>query len=226
MNNYYTYAYLREDGTPYYIGKGKKYRATSRTRLGIKPPKDKSKIIFLKHNLNEEEAFKHEKYMIAVFGRKDLGTGILRNKTNGGEGASGIIPWNRGIPHSKKTRNKIKEKRAQQVFSPETKERMGNMRKGKKHTEDTKNKISSIMKGKNKGKIRTQEQKQKISQRQLNKPSKYKYEIIYPDGKTEIIDNLPKFCRMNEHLKLDNSALLKVAKGIYKHHKGFTVNII
>jgi hypothetical protein len=226
MNIYYTYAYLREDGTPYYIGKGKKYRATSRTRLGIKPPKDKSKIIFLKHSLNEEEAFKHEKYMISVFGRIDLGTGVLRNKTNGGEGASGIIPWNKGIPHSKETKNKIKEKRAQQVFSPETREKMGNVRKGRKHTEDTKNKMSFTMKGKNKGKKRTQEQKQRISQRQLNKPSKYRYEITYPDGKKETIDNLPKFCRMNKDLKLDNSTLLKVAKGIHKHHKGFKVIII
>jgi len=89
-NDYYTYAYLREDRTPYYIGKGRGYRIYSRQRL-IKPPDDKSRIIFLKKNLTEEEAFKHEIYMIAIFGRKDLGTGILRNLTNGGDGVSGII---------------------------------------------------------------------------------------------------------------------------------------
>jgi hypothetical protein len=85
--DYYTYAYLREDRTPYYIGKGKGDRIHSTNRT-YKPPKDKSRIIFLKQNLTEEEAFKHEKYMIAVLGRKDNGTGILRNMTDGGEGAS------------------------------------------------------------------------------------------------------------------------------------------
>ena len=54
-------------------------------------PKDKSRIIFLKKNLAEEEAFKHEIYMISIFGRMDLGTGILRNLTDGGEGTSGSI---------------------------------------------------------------------------------------------------------------------------------------
>jgi len=88
---YYTYAYLREDRTPYYIGKGKGNRAYKRTRKELKSPKDKSRILILKQNLTEEEAFKHEIYMIAVFGRKDLGTGILRNRTNGGEGFSGAI---------------------------------------------------------------------------------------------------------------------------------------
>ena len=89
--HYYTYAYLREDKTPYYIGKGTGKRIYS-TNKRIKPPKDKSRIIYLKQNLTEEEAFKREVYMIDVFGRKDLGTGILVNMTNGGEGASGWVP--------------------------------------------------------------------------------------------------------------------------------------
>ena len=87
-NRFYTYAYLREDRTPYYIGKGQGNRIYSSNRT-INKPKDKSRIIFLKQNLTEEEAFKHEKYMISVFGRKDLGTGTLHNRTNGGDGISG-----------------------------------------------------------------------------------------------------------------------------------------
>ena len=89
-NIYYTYAYLREDGTPYYIGKGKGVRAYRKNRVGVKPPKNKNKILVLKKNLTEEEAFKHEIYMISVFGRKDLNTGILVNKTDGGEGSSNL----------------------------------------------------------------------------------------------------------------------------------------
>jgi len=50
---YYTYAYLREDKTPYYIGKGNGNRAYRRRYKGIKPPKDKSRIIVLKQNLTE-----------------------------------------------------------------------------------------------------------------------------------------------------------------------------
>jgi hypothetical protein len=88
---YYTYAYLREDRTPYYIGKGQGNRAYKKGKGEVKLPKDKSRIIFLKQNLTEEESFKHEKYMIAVFGRKDNGTGILRNMTDGGDGPSGLI---------------------------------------------------------------------------------------------------------------------------------------
>ena len=91
MDNFYTYAYLREDGTPYYVGKGKGLRAYGKRSKGVKPPKDKERILILKKRLSEQEAFRHEIYMIAVFGRKDLGTGILRNRTDGGEGPSGVI---------------------------------------------------------------------------------------------------------------------------------------
>ena len=87
MNEYYTYAYLREDGTPYYIGKGKGRRMCQQNNHAVRVP-NKNSILILKDNLTEEEAFLHEVYMISVLGRKDLGTGILRNLTEGGEGFS------------------------------------------------------------------------------------------------------------------------------------------
>jgi hypothetical protein len=84
MNEYYTYAYLREDNTPYYIGKGKGNRWNDKNGKNCNPPNDKSKIIKLKQNLIEEEAFRHEIYMISIFGKKCDGTGILMNIADGG----------------------------------------------------------------------------------------------------------------------------------------------
>lgn len=87
-NNFYVYAYLRKDGTPYYIGKGKEHRAfTPHGR--INRPTCKSRIIFLQENMTEDDAFALEIEMIAFHGRKDIGTGILHNLTGGGEGPSG-----------------------------------------------------------------------------------------------------------------------------------------
>jgi hypothetical protein len=91
MNNFYVYLYLREDGTPYYVGKGKNNRAFQIAKRRMKPPSDKSRIIFHTENLTEDQAFELEKELIAKYGRKDNGTGILRNLTDGGEGTSGII---------------------------------------------------------------------------------------------------------------------------------------
>ena len=88
---YYTYAYLREDGTPYYIGLGSGNRIFKRNKNCIKPPRDRSRAIYLKQNISLEEAKRHEIYMISVYGRKDLGTGILHNRTNGGDGTWGNI---------------------------------------------------------------------------------------------------------------------------------------
>ena len=109
LNRFYTYAYLREDRTPYYIGKGEGRRIYKKGKGEVKLPKDKSRIIFLKQNLTEKEAFRHEIYMIDVFGRKDLGTGILRNRTNGGDGPSGRTPWNKGKLHTEETKRKQSE---------------------------------------------------------------------------------------------------------------------
>jgi hypothetical protein len=88
INIFYVYAYLRADATPYYIGKGKDRRAYVRQGRRIKPPRDISRIVFLRKDLTEDKAFDWERFYIGHYGRKDIGTGILRNTTDGGEGVS------------------------------------------------------------------------------------------------------------------------------------------
>jgi hypothetical protein len=107
---YYTYAYLREDKTPWYIGKGKGRRAYQKHDFFSPPPKDR--ILILKKNLTEDAAYKHEIYMINVFGRKDLGTGILRNKSNGGD-APPIFTG-----HTEESKEKIRNSCKGRVFGP------------------------------------------------------------------------------------------------------------
>ena len=167
MNNkYYTYAYLREDGTPYYIGKGKGCRINGKHHNIKVPPKERR--VHLKQNLTEAEAFRHEIYMISVFGRKDLGTGILRNRTDGGEGASGRVLSeehkkkiglsNRGkllgFKRTEEFKQKISKTTKGKEISAKTRKKLSNALKGNKngqgckgfkHTQETKDKLSKIM---------------------------------------------------------------------------------
>lgn len=151
--NYYTYAYLRKNGTPYYIGKGKGNRIHSKSNRVFNPP-SKERRIFLKQNLTEEEAFKHEIYMIAVLGRKDLGTGILHNKSNGGIGGGAM----KGNSQSEETKIKIGNANRGRIHSKKSRENMskshlgkpnpksGASRKGKPLSEETRKKMSETHK--------------------------------------------------------------------------------
>ena len=175
MNNYYTYAYLRENGTPYYIGKGIGKRAWSK-RHNVHLPTDPARIQIMQDGLTNNEAKVLEIELIARYGRKDLGTGILRNQTSGGDGANLVGKKNGmyGKTHTPETRAKIKKARAAQVMQPMTEEQknyLSKLFKGRKkpagcpefHTEETKAKIASahLGKPKKKGFKQSDEQKQK-----------------------------------------------------------------
>jgi hypothetical protein len=98
MDNFYVYMYLRANnsehgaaGTPYYVGKGRGNRAYSKNRKITRRPTDPSRIVFVAIGLTEQEAFQEETRLIKQHGRIDLGTGCLRNRTDGGEGQSGRL---------------------------------------------------------------------------------------------------------------------------------------
>lgn len=178
MEKYYTYAYLREDGTPYYIGKGKKNRIKTKHSVPI-PPDDR--ILYLKCNLTEEDAHKHEVYMIFVLGRKDIGTGILHNRTEGGEGVSGMKhtddskrkigkssrgrklkpdhiekirkskignDWNRERVISQDQKDKIRQTLTGRKHTPERRRNQSLAKIGVKHTAERNAKKSKLQKGK------------------------------------------------------------------------------
>ena len=121
---FYTYAYLREDGTPYYIGKGSGKRAFIKGNHKVSlPPKEQ--ILLLKQDLTEEEAYTHEKYMIYIFGRKDNKTGILLNRTEGGNKSTS------GMTHTEETKKKIGKSNKGKIHSPEQNKRHSEIMKGK-----------------------------------------------------------------------------------------------
>lgn len=122
MNIYYTYTYIREDGTPYYIGMGKGNRAWDKRHSVNLPPKERIKII--QEGMSREEALNLEISLISQYGRKDLGTGILRNRTNGGDGTClpGHLNGMWGKKHKPESIEKIKKSRVNQVFEPKSEE--------------------------------------------------------------------------------------------------------
>lgn len=111
-SQFYIYLYLRDDGTPYYVGKGKGARAWNKhvTKKIENFTPDNNNIVVIEWNLSEISAFMLERKLIRWFGRitdKD-GLRMLINVNKGGQGFSG-----RNLGHTQNRGRKFDKKPCQ-----------------------------------------------------------------------------------------------------------------
>ena len=91
MDVFYTYMWLREDGRPYYVGKGKGNRGFTGNNHRVKCPTNPD-LIITQTWPSEKDAFEAEKFLISYYGKLSDKSGCLANLTDGGEGCCGYQP--------------------------------------------------------------------------------------------------------------------------------------
>lgn len=93
-SEFYVYIHKSLDGTPFYVGKGVKYRAFSKAGRSLYWRRVSSRgfsVEFAQKNMTEIDAFTLEQALIKSIGCRIYNNGSLVNLTQGGEGASGRI---------------------------------------------------------------------------------------------------------------------------------------
>lgn len=203
----YVYRHIRLDkNEPFYIGIGKlpnhkrAYETQKRNEFWRNVvSKTDYKVEILFDNISWEEAQKKEIEFIALYGKRDNGTGTLVNIADGGEGS-------KGFKHTEEAKKKIAEEsknRIRKPISEKTKQkiretltgRVGS-NKGFKHTEETKLKLRLINLGKtgpNKGKKMSEETKAKIRETKRLNPVIRKGNIVTEETKEKIRQTLLKY---------------------------------
>jgi hypothetical protein len=124
--------YEYEDGQPCYFGVGKSsrmhdhLREARRGHIGSNPAKCQyfidcfargfePPVRKVADKLTPEEALAHERLLVKLFGRRDLGTGCLLNASDGGFGTRHL---------ASSTRARLSEAARKQIASPETRARI------------------------------------------------------------------------------------------------------
>ena len=203
---------------PLYVGKGKDKRVyfhlSEKSRAKSENKRKYSKIQKIRENgcepeikivkyfENENDAYDYEELLIEKYGRIRYDeNGILTN----------ICESSRPPKHKGKTYQEIYgDKWEEQIQKRmKTKEERGNYGGVRKHTEETKKKISQKVSGENNpsyGVPCSEERKRKISERAKKRfaggfksPSSVTYLLISPSGeKYEVFGELKKFCSENK----------------------------
>lgn len=179
---YYVYLWVRKDRTPYYVGKGKEYRAYVKHTWGkrwISPP-SKDRIVIVKYFNNEEESYLFEEWLISLYGRKSEG-GIVINRSIGGRKKASLI---RSQTEREKLRKKSLKKYKQSEKGKET---------CKKWVEENKKRSREIKK-----KYRDKN-REKIKEKQRNSKRKKAADKIYREkNKERIAENAREYQQKNK----------------------------
>ena len=198
---FYTYAHYTSEGRLFYIGKGHGKRAyvfykRNKYWNHIVAKYGKPTVKIIAEWDTEEEAFAHEIALIAQYRNEGID---LCNLSEGGEGPSGLVPWNKGISS------------------------------GLKHSEEFKARISTLHKGNKWRQGLPNSQKQKTAARAIFKGNTYAagntrnrtWIWVGTDIKT---GDVVKFIGEKEMKKagLQHANIIKCINGERKSHKGYT----
>ena len=242
---FYVYLHVRLDNmTPFYIGKGKRYRAYNLDRGNFhNSVRDEygCKVVIIKDNLTESQAFRLEKRMIEYY-VLTLGYGIpidgyrdfsnnkyLTNFTWGGEGTSGFNAYANKTPEEieiigRKISEKVKGKNPYTNKTPEEmeiiREKMSESHKGKQT-------------GKNNpfyGKHHSEESKQKMSESNKGKNNSMYGKHLSEETKQKMSEKLSKkvICittgktfssvtKASNYYKVAKNTISFCCKGKYRH---------
>lgn len=208
LKEFFVYVHKKEsDGTVFYVGKGTKLRwcnIHSRS-LHWKNTARKHGVYcdIVAASLTAQEALILEKKLIESYGRQDKCTGCLVNMTAGGEG---VVDY---------------------IFTEEHRQKISEAGIGKKHTEDSKEKIRQA----NLNRVFSPETIIKMSEARKGVPyteAQRKSSAIRANPRArkimcietgEVYESITKAARA---LSLDSSSLTKACNGKKKSCKGFT----
>lgn len=159
---------------------------------------------------NEENLIKQEQYWMDLFQSHETNVGFNKCPT-----AGSLL----GFQHSVETRKKYSIARKGRVFSAESRKRMSNAAKEKWNSKKYRKKMSDANKGNNNpmyGKPVS-----KSTRRKRSESCARTWQVISPDGESQVIKNLFVFCKK---YGLNHGHMSSVASGKRIHHKGWKCN--
>jgi len=213
----YVYRHIRLDkNQPFYVGIGTDINY-NRALMKIKRnniwykiiAKTDYKVEIVLDDLTWDQACEKEKEFIAIYGRKDLGNGILCNLTDGGEGAPG-----RKYKTSEETKQKLRLAHKGKIISEETKQKLREKFANRVFTESH---IEGLKKGWQNRKVKSpdEETRRKIASTLGSKPFK-----IY-DKNDNLIGEFYSKAHVIKELKISKTMVFEMFKGKRDSVKGY-----